>query len=62
MIVISLLKNANLAISFSGISFSLCLSPNSKSLTLSWMPSMTTLAGGFLVINYYDAGRKDFKK
>ena len=23
---------------------------------------MTTLAGGFLVINYYDAGRKDFKK
>ena len=24
--------------------------------------TMTTLAGGFLVINYYDAGRKDFKK
>ena len=23
---------------------------------------MTTLAGGFLVINYHDAGRKDFKK
>ena len=23
---------------------------------------MTTRAGGFLVINYHDAGRKDFKK
>ena len=23
---------------------------------------MTTLAGGFLVTNYHDAGRKDFKK
>ena len=26
------------------------------------LQTMTTLAGGFLVINYHDAWRKDFKK